>query len=448
MNLSLAALALAASISAQDSARLTLESAVRGALAHYPSVAAARAGRQRAAAELDEATALRMPRLSLEGSATRYQEPMLVYPLHGLPAAAPAPGASGPAFDRTLIQGSAFLSWTLADFGARAARSRAAREIHEAAGAALGAAEADLIRSTAAAYFALLGARATLAAHDLRLRALHAEAERVGRLLAEGKAARVEQLRVEAARSRALADRVGAAGRLEVAERDLEQLTGTSLAGVALAQVAARADAPAYADTSRTALLARALEANRELAEAGRRSAAARELSAAARATRFPELRLSTGIVDHGRGRGDFQAEWQAGLGISWALWTGGSRSGLIRRAEAEQRLASERQRLASYAIASGLDRALASLRESEERLVALRSATRQSEEVAHIERTALDIGSGTQTDYLEAEAVLLGSRANLIEATHAALLARVDLARITGDLSLEWLARTLENRE
>jgi outer membrane protein TolC len=67
--------------------------------------------------------------------------------------------------------------------------------------------------------------------------------------------------------------------------------------------------------------------------------------------------------------------------------------------------------------------------------------------EVARIEKLSLDVGSGTQTDYLSAEADLLAARANLVNARYREIVTRVDLARITGQLSLEWLAQNLESR-
>ena len=57
------------------------------------------------------------------------------------------------------------------------------------------------------------------------------------------------------------------------------------------------------------------------------------------------------------------------------------------------------------------------------------------------------DTGSGTQTDYLDAEADLVNARANLVEAQHGEIAARVELARLTGHLDLEWIARHLENQ-
>jgi len=68
--------------------------------------------------------------------------------------------------------------------------------------------------------------------------------------------------------------------------------------------------------------------------------------------------------------------------------------------------------------------------------------------EVARIEQLALEAGAGTQTDFLRADADLRKSRAQLIEARHMEILARIQLARTTGELSVEWLASTLETTQ
>ena len=436
-------------LATQDTSVLTLGRAVERALAQYPSVAVARALRDRAVADAGEARSQRLPRLVLEGSATRFQEPYLVYPLHEFPTGPTTPFVAPP-FDRTLLQGSAFLSWTLWDFGQRGARLKAARALGGAAEAALGTAELQLLARAATGYLRVLTARQTLAAQDQRLAALDAEAQRTRRLFAEGKAARIELLRADAERARARAERIGTAAQLDVAERDLAQLTGLPyerIHGAPLAAAALR-DTTAAADTAtgvRTALVARARDASPELLEARRRADAAEAGAGAARATRFPELRLASGIVDRGRAAGDFRAEWQAGVAVSSPLYPGGSRTNQIRRAAADARGAAEQLRLAELNVAQGVDRALAAVREAHARVAALGSAAEQSAEVARIERLSLEVGSGTQTDYLDAEANLLRARASLIEARHAEIAARIELARVTGELSLAWLALNLE---
>ena len=134
-----AMLLVAGLAAAQDTNRLTLAVAVDRALASYPTVAAARARADGAAADVGAAQAAWLPRLSLDGSLNRFQEPMVVAPLHGFDPANP------PLFDQTLIQSGLSLNWTLFDFGGRTARVRVQRALAGAAEAAHSGAEQQLM---------------------------------------------------------------------------------------------------------------------------------------------------------------------------------------------------------------------------------------------------------------------------------------------------------------
>ena len=100
--------------------------------------------------------------------------------------------------------------------------------------------------------------------------------------------------------------------------------------------------------------------------------------------------------------------------------------------------------RLAELGAAASVDRALATLEETQARAMSLRTAVDRSEEVARIEQLRLDTGTGVQADYLEAEATLLSLRAALSEADHGAVLARIRLAQAVGDLDEGWLEENL----
>ena len=422
----------------QDSARLTLDEALRGALARYPTLAAARAVRDQAAAAVAEARAPLLPRLTLDASLTRYQLPSIVYPLHSLNITSPA---ELPVFDRTLTQGSASLSWTFWDFGARSGRVRAARASERASDAAVDATEAALIARVAGAYLRALTLEGTLRAQDQQLEALTAETDRVHQLLAVGRAARVEVLRIEATLTRARAEREATAANLEVAERDLAQLANVPVdraRGALLSPLRLREEAP---PPDRAAVLERARAANPDLAQARRAAEAGRAQLAAAQATRFPELRLLGAWIDRGTAQGDFKNEWQAGVAVTYPLFTGGQRAAQIRRADADYRARTEQVRQAELALEQGVDRALGTLREGHARLVALSTAVDQFDEVARIRRLALQAGSGTQTDYLDAVSDLLRARASLVEARHVEIAARIELARVAGELTPQWLA-------
>ncbi len=428
----------------QDTTALTLGRAVDRALAAYPTVAVARARADGAAADVGMAKAAWLPRVSLDGSLNRFQEPMVVAPLHGFDPRNP------PLFDQTLIQSGLTLNWTLFDFGGRTARVRAQRALAGAADAALSGTELQLIARVVTGYLRVLTARDLVAAQDQRLAALAAAAARTRQLMAEGKAARLDGLRVDAEARRAEADRIASASQLDVAEHDLAQLVQLPYQTVHTAPLAALrlADTTLATDTAgavRAALVARAREASAELLEAEQRARAADATRDVARATWFPELRVAGAYVDRGRWAGDFAAEWQLGVTLSYPLFTGGGRVSAVRRAAADGRAAAEQLRAVGLMVEQGVDQALAALRQAHARVAALQSAVEQSAEVARIERLSLEVGSGTQTDYLAAEANLLSARAGLIEARHAEIGARVELARISGELSRDWLGRIVE---
>ncbi len=419
-------------------ARLTLAQALQGALARYPTVAVARAARDKAAAGVSEARAPFLPSLRLDASYTRYQLPSLAYPLHSLNIT--SPGAL-PIFDRDLVQGSASLSWTLWDFGARGGRVRAARATERASDAAVDATESALIARVAGAYLRALTLEGTLRAQDQQLEALGAEADRVRQLLAVGRAARVEGLRIEATLTGAQAERAATAADLEVAERDLAQLANVPVEharGALLTPLRLRQDTT---PPDRAAVLERARAANPDLLQAQRAAEAGRAQLAAVRATRFPQLLLQGVWFDRGTISGDFKNEWQAGVALSYPLFTGGQRAAQIQRADADFRARTEQVRQAELALEQSVDRALGDLREAHARVVALTTSVDQFDEVARIRRLTLQTGSGTQTDYLDAVSDLLRARASLVAARHAEIAARVELARVAGELSPQWLA-------
>ncbi len=139
--------------------------------------------------------------------------------------------------------------------------------------------------------------------------------------------------------------------------------------------------------------------------------------------------------------------EWQGGLQFSYPLFTGGARIAAGERADADVRAARASLAQAQLRLASGVDQAVASVNSAGARVQALETAVAQAVEVARIEKLALDAGSGVQTDYLTAEAQLLSARASLTQARAAEAAARIELARLLGELSPDWLRANLESQ-
>lgn len=435
----MAALAAAwtASTLAAQQPRITIHEAVARALEHHPSIAAASHALDGARAGVSESAGARWPQLRLDAAATRFQDPMLVAPLHGFDPQSP------PLFDRTLVHFTLGASYTLFDGGRRGAlirRDEAAVTLREAD---FDATTQTLIADVVQAWLAVSAGRALLTADDDQLGALQAELDRVQQFLAVGRAAPVEGLRVEAALAQAQAARVARDVELARTEELLARLTGIPLETIRATTLAASQVSVPMPPLD--GLRAQVRAGNADLARAQSRVRAAEAMAAAAGSTWWPELRLQAGYTDYSSGEGRLLGEWQTGVRASYALFTGGSRRAASARAGSERNAAESEVAAIELRLDEALDRIVAMARSAEARSTALAAAARQYEEVARIERLALDEGAGTQPDWLSAQAALLSARSALIEARHAEIAARIELARLTGRLTPATLMTLVE---
>ncbi len=414
---------------------LRLEAAVEAALASHPALAAARAEAELARAALRESRAAWLPSLSLTGSATRFEEPMVATPIHGF-----APG-SLPVFDRTLMQGAGSLSYTLFDGPTRPARIRQARAGAAGAAARLDADGQALAARSVQAYLEVLSQAELLDAQAARLAALAAEADRIGQRRALGKAAAVEALRLDATLAAAEAERVHLAGALDLAERELARLTGRPLADCRRAQLLPVARAPGGTLPPESETMG-----SPALVEGVARVAGAAAGVSLARGARWPQLKLSAALVAYDSPEIEPLGEWNAGLSVSLPLFTGGAIKARV--AQAEAALTASRERLAALRLQSAAEaeRARRAMAEAGARAFSFERAVAGFAEVERIERLALEVGTGDSARYLDAEASLAAARAGLIETRHREIAARVELARAVGELDVAWILRELEH--
>jgi len=261
-----------------------------------------------------------------------------------------------------------------------------------------------------------------------------------------GKAADVDLLRIEAAEASARADRVATAEALDRAERELSRLTGTNLESTRYANL--RPVMLTDTGVPDRALLERAAQSdNQMLAAARMQTAAAKSSARAARSARWPQLNLTASYLDFGSPDIDHTQEWNAGVQLTYPIFTGGAVSGAVARANASVQAATERERQAELEVSRQLDQAIAAAQEAAARVVSLKRATERYAEVVRIEKVRLHSGAGTQADYLDAEANLLAARAGLVQARHGEIATRVAIARIAGELDLKRLSQIVEQR-
>lgn len=416
---------------------LVVADVARSAVSTHPAVEAARWRLEAAGSAAGEARAPWWPTASVAAVFDRYQEPMVVAPLHGFDPLQP------PAFERALAQGHASVDWTVFDGGLRRARwGMATRQVDEAS-AAMAAATEAVVFEAVASYLTVLTARTILAAHDAQVESLESERSRATQLHDEGRVPWVHVLRTEASLSRAAAEREAAAARLGLALHRLARVAGMEPDRVAAARLVAVAPVPGPSP-ERAEALAAARSEHPALERAAARAAASSFGVAAARSLWLPRLSVGGRYSAYGSTNTRFQPEWQVGTRLSYAVFSGGARRRAQDRAVAEAAAARAELAAATREVEDAVDAMLVAYRSASTRVAALESAVTQSAEVARIEALALDAGAGVHTDYLRAEADLLSSRAALAEARQLAAEAWVRLGQATGRLSAERLGELL----
>jgi outer membrane protein TolC len=420
--------------------RLTILDAVNAALAADPAAGVSRADVAAARAGEGEARAALKPDVQFGGSVFYYEEPMIVTPIHAfLPTLLPE-------FDRTLIQSNLTASYMLYDGGAARARVRQSSASLAAATAALDATAGAVAARTAALYFSVLSRARTLAAHDLRIEALDGELARVRQLRAVGRIAEVDVLRAEAARAAAEADRTAVAADLDLVERTLARaasLPPETTRAVNLAP--ASIDEPLL---DRPLLEQKVVEASPAVRQARDRVRAQEAAIAVARSGNRPRLQAVGSLLEFGSSQGQFAFEWNAGAQLRWSVFDGGAADERVAQARAALQRAQEQVRLAEKDAHDAIDRAMAEHAEARATADSLAAAVERFQEVVRVEKLRLEIGVGTQTDYLRAEADLLGGRASLAAARYRSMIASVEIARLTGDLGAEWIAAVARSEQ
>lgn len=422
-------------ITTQDT--LSLGGAIRMGLETHPIIAAAQAGQRVALAAAREARSSRLPNVQLEASAVRFQQPMIVAPLHAFDPTQP------PVFNSTLLQSRLLANYVLFDGGRRSGATAQSDAFASASRAGTMAAGMDVIIRVSTAYLELLTTQSLNEAADSRLQALTAEHLRVTQLVESGRAARVDLLRVDAARAQAAAAASDAASQLAWHRGRLERELGQPPQTLASVSLAPAPDPPTQSrgisDLITAAILTspdlEAVRASADAADAARRIATA---------TRLPSLRLSGGYQTFGGAAGDFSAEWQAGLSVSYPVFRP-TRSPQIDRAAAAASESLETVRVARLELEQRVERTAHSILDGRVRTDALETAITHLEEVTRIEQLALSAGAGVQSEYLRAESELFEARFQLARVRHGLVLAHLSLARSTGELTPEWVDQFLE---
>ncbi len=268
-----------------------------------------------------------------------------------------------------------------------------------------------------------------------RIRTLETEEAHLTQRLAQGRAAKLELIRLQTQLSQARHDLLA----IEQRERDaltlLAMLLGESRTLPPLADLT-----PTHValPSSREEALAKAMGQRPELLRAQALGRVASDRVAIAKGEQRPQVSLVATAQETAGGDWKGYGAGQIGVQVTIPLFDGAIRNNRVAQARLEQRRSELQVEDTANALASEVEQAVGAVTESRARLEVARQGEREAEEALRIETARYEAGESTITDLLGAESALWSARVNRLQAGYDVTANEARVLRAIGELSPE----------
>ena len=404
---------------------LSLTEALTRAAATNPAILQQQAEVEKQTLEQGIARGQRLPRVDLNADYTRYAYSTLITPIR-------APGVFPP-MDRDVANIGLALSLPLYSGGKLVAGEALAAHNREAVLQSLRASEQDLLFNVVAAYTKALHFRELGSVLDARIKALQQQEKDIGLRLEQGRAARLDLIRLQTQLSQARYDKVSVTQGEADARALLAALLGEAGPVAPLADLGPTA--PVLPGTQ-DAALARALARRPELLKLDAMGLAAQQRTAIARGDRLPQINLTAKVQESAGSDWTGHDDWNMGLRLNLPVFDGDIRKRRVEQATLEQRQVRLQRDDAHNRIASEVEQAFGALTEARARLEFASQGEIEAREALRIENLRYHGGESTITDLLGAEAALWSATANRLQAGYDITASQARLLRAMGELA------------
>src|SRR5574340_598216 len=404
---------------------LPLWEAMARAAASNPAIKSQQAEVSRQTLEQDIASGQRMPRVDLDAAYTHHAYPSLITPIRE--------AGVFPPMDRDIANIGLALTLPLYHGGKLVAGEALASHNREASVQSLRAGGQDLLFNVVATYTKALHFRELGQSLDARIKALQREETDIRLRLREGRAARLDLIRLQTQLSQARYDKVSVTQGEKDALSLLAALLGESGPVPVLSGLGMTApDLPA----SLEAALQRALQQRPDLLRLDAMGLAAQQKTAIARGERLPQVDLVAKAQESTGGDWKGYDDSQIGVQMSLPLFDGAIRRRRVEQAGLEQRQNSLLQEDTRNRIASEVEQAYGALAESRARLDAAIQGEAEASEALQIETLRYHNGESTITDLLNAESALWSATASRLQAGYDITVSQAQMLHATGELA------------
>ncbi len=428
----LTVVAVASSVMAEPV--LTLPEAIAAALQQSPTQISQRLDVQKAEYEQQAARGAYWPQLDFGAGATRYGYPTFVIPIRQI--------GVFPPLDTTIYEYGVALRIPLyvggrldqgvvrADIGRAIARER------ERLG------NQDLVFNVSSVYLKIVHLASLVAAYDARIESLEVQERQVNLLKQVGRSARLDLLKVSTLITRARYERLQVENRRQEAVTLLYNLMGAEIPPTlpALLAYRARGTETVSAETLQQEAAAR----RPELRIAEQEVASARAQQRITRGERLPSVSVVGRYAERAGADSEYFNDWNVGVQLSVPILDGGVRRAREEQAAAAHAQAEEAVRRTRLDVSKQVRDAANAREEAEARVQVTEHSVAESAEALTIERLKYKQGVGVITDLLNAESAALTAQADRLQAQFDALVARLNLLKVTGQLNAERVAAML----
>ena len=422
----LAAAVTATSLSAQSV--LPLPDAIDAALRRNPTQVSQRLDVRKAEREQDVAHGAYWPQVDFGASATRYGFPTFVTPIREI--------GVFPPLDTTIYQYGVALRIPLyvggrldqgvvrADVGREIARER------ERLG------DQELVFNVSSVYLKIVQLGRLVAAYDARIASLETQAKNVQLLKDVGRAPRLDILKISTLLTRARYERLQVDNRRADAVTLLYTLMGIEIPSAIPELFAYRVAAESTPGVAALEVEARMHRPEVRIAEQQIASAHAEEQSV--HGERLPAVSVVGQYYDRAGGDTGFFNDWNVGVQFTVPILDGGVRRAREEQAGIARVQAEEGARRARLDVGKQVRDAANAQEEATARLQVTEQSIAESTEALAIERLKYEQGVGLITDLLDAESALLTAQADRLQARFDAVIAQLNLLKVTGQLEPE----------
>lgn len=423
--ISLPALLLATGAPVSAAEQLPLWQAMERASQSNPAIRSQQIELDRQSLEQEIARAQHLPKVDLNAGYSRYAYPTLVTPIRQ--------AGVFPPMDKDITSIGLAMSLPLYSGGKLVAGEALAAHNREAAAQALRASGQDLLFNVVATYTKALHFRQLDHVLESRIKSLQQEEKNIAQRIEQGRAARLELIRLQTQLSQARHDRLA----VRQAEKDalslLTSMLGESGSPPVLAELGPTSPAlPASIEEA----MNKARQQRPGILKLQAMGKAAQEKTAIARGDQLPQVNLVAKAQETAGGNTGGYDDWQLGIQLTFPVFDGAIRKNRVEQATMEQRQNQMLLEDARNRLSAEVEQAFGGLTEARSRLEVAAQGEIEAREALRIETLRYHGGESTITDLLSAESVLWASTANHLQAGYDITVSQARLLRATGELA------------